>query len=65
MRILLGLILGAALTVGSAYAFDRMQDTPNGSSAAEQRHMVNWDVVDANWQTLKLRARTEWNRLAG
>ena len=64
MRILLGMILGAALTVGGAYAVDTMQGAPNGSSATEQRRMVNWDVVDAAWQTLKVRARTEWHRLS-
>lgn len=64
MRILLGMILGAALTVGGAYAVDTMRGAPNGSAATEQRRMVNWDVVDAAWQTLKVRARTEWNRLS-
>jgi hypothetical protein len=26
--------------------------------------MVNWDVVDRNWQRFKTRVQTEWTRLS-
>ena len=64
MRLLLGIILGAALTVGGAYLYD----SHNASNAAEaparvQRPMVNWDVVNTTRDHLAERARAEWNRL--
>ncbi|HEV7462654.1 MAG TPA: hypothetical protein VGN85_01930 [Methyloceanibacter sp.] len=39
MRLLLGMIFGALLTVGGAYVVDSSAD------GVEQRPMVNWDVV--------------------
>jgi hypothetical protein len=39
MRFFLGLILGAALTIGGAYLVDNMNSGPGA------RPMVNWDVV--------------------
>ena len=42
MRLLFGIILGCALTVGGVYLADHM----TGSAAA--RPMVNWDVVAKN-----------------
>ena len=66
MRVLLGIILGAGLTVGGAYLYD----SHNALSAANaptsvQRPLVNWDVVGTKWQHLTERARSEWSRLAG
>jgi hypothetical protein len=64
MRLLLGIILGATLTVGGAYLYD----SHNALNATEapagvQRPMVNWDVVNTTWDHLAERARAEWNRL--
>jgi hypothetical protein len=39
MRLFLGMIFGALLTVGGAYVVDSSAD------GVEQRPMVNWDVV--------------------
>ncbi len=65
MRLLLGLILGAALTVGGAYVYDSHNSiaAQNGSATLE-RPLVNWDVVSTKWQALAGLARHEWNRLA-
>jgi len=43
MRVLLGIVLGALLTVLSAYAYDMNSGRPA---------MVNWDVAAKNWQEL-------------
>ena len=60
MRLLFGIILGVALTVGSAY----LADQSNGR-AAEARPMVNWDVVAKNVDQLTTMARDGWRRIVG
>ena len=67
MRLLLGIILGGVLTVGAAYLYDSNQafSAENTPASAEQRPMVNWDVVGIKWQHLTERARAEWARHAG
>lgn len=66
MRVFLGTILGAILTVVGAYAYDSMNTsaTAAGPAAATNRTMVNWDVVEAQWGRLKMRARDGWDKLA-
>jgi hypothetical protein len=64
MRLLLGIILGALITVGAAYVYDSAH-TPATATAAAQRPLVNWDVVGAKWDGLTRRAHAEWTRLAG
>ena len=65
MRVLLGMILGAALTIGLAYYSDSMNTSSvaSGPAAAENRPMVNWDVVQSNWSHLKARAHEGWTEL--
>ena len=66
MRLLLGIILGGALTVGGAYLYDSHNALAPGNAPADvQRPLVNWDVVGTKWQHLKERARAEWARLSG
>ena len=62
MRVLLGMILGALLTVGVAYYSDSMRTSSvaAGPSAMENRPMVNWDVVQSNWTIVKERAQQGW-----
>jgi hypothetical protein len=66
MRTLLGLILGAALTVGGAYLYDSHNalEAVNAPTSV-QRPLVNWDVVNTKWDGLTERARAEWTRLTG
>ncbi|HET7806484.1 MAG TPA: hypothetical protein VFL53_19765 [Pseudolabrys sp.] len=65
MRVLIGIVLGAVLTVGSAYLYDsHATQGVTASSASAQRPMVNWDVVSTKWNHLTERARAEWNRIA-
>ncbi|HEY5166286.1 MAG TPA: hypothetical protein VII80_00590 [Pseudolabrys sp.] len=66
MRVLLGIILGALLTVGGAYIYDSHNalETVN-APASVQRPLVNWDIVGTKWERLTARARSEWSRVAG
>jgi hypothetical protein len=41
MRLLLGIIIGAALTIGAAY----VHDTKVRGPLADQRRLVNWEVA--------------------
>ncbi len=66
MRLLLGIVLGALLTIGGAYLYDSRNAAQAADPAtAAQRPMVNWDVVGVKWQHLTERARSEWTRVAG
>ena len=66
MRVLLGIILGAALTVGGAYVYDSHNALATANApAAVQQPLVNWNVVGTKWQQLNERVRSEWARLAG
>jgi hypothetical protein len=66
MRLLLGIILGALLTIGGAFLYDQHNATAaTEASSATPRPMVNWDVVSVKWQHLTERARSEWTRVAG
>ena len=59
MRLLFGMILGAALTVGAAYISDA------ASSGPEVRPIVNWDVVGKNVDTLTVMIKQGWAKLTG
>jgi len=66
MRVFFGMILGAALTVGSAYLYDSHNALLSARDPVPQvEPLVNWDIVGQKWETLTARARSEWNRLAG
>jgi hypothetical protein len=66
MRLLLGIVLGGALTVGGAYIYDSHNARSSANTrAAAQRSLVNWDVVATKWQHLNECARTKWARLTG
>ena len=57
MRLLFGIILGAALTVGVAYISDTARSGPDA------RPMVNWDVVGKNLDSLTVMIRQGWAKL--
>lgn len=60
MRLLLGMVLGAAITVSAAYIHDKF---PSDSPFA-QRPMVNWEVVSDRWQAARVNAQRGWTRLS-
>ena len=65
MRVLLGIILGAVLTIGATYLYDSHHATEAmNAPASAQRPIVNWDVVATKWGHLSTKARAEWNRIA-
>jgi len=64
MRLLLGIIVGVLLTIGGAYVYDSRSTADASSTATAARPMVNWDVVQTNWQRATSRARKEWDKLA-
>ena len=57
MRLLLGIILGAALTIGGAYIADTSKSGP------EVKPMVNWEVVGKNVDTLTVMIKQGWAKL--
>ncbi|MDQ2080720.1 hypothetical protein RA307_11060 [Xanthobacteraceae bacterium Astr-EGSB] len=59
MRMFLGLVLGALLTVTGAYAYDNY--APRNDPAA--RPMVNWDVVRSHWNGVEASLRDMGNRV--
>ena len=59
MRLLFGMILGFALTVGGAYVSD------SAKSGADARPMVNWDVVGKNVDSLTVMIKQGWAKLTG
>lgn len=69
MRVLFGIILGVALTVGVAFISDTWATGPvatdgSGSAQAANRNMVNWDVVGDNVRIARERAREAWIKIS-
>ncbi len=67
MRFVLGIIVGIILTIGFAYLSDASispSTNASGQTTLEQRPMVNWDVVDRDWQSFTHGVRNTWNKLA-
>jgi hypothetical protein len=54
MRLLLGIVLGALLTIIVVYIVDL------GADGVEQRHIVNWDVVGERLSRLTAGLQAMW-----
>jgi hypothetical protein len=71
--ILLGFILGVALTIAAVYEYDsatgRAANGLPATAAGGQAPMVNWNVVSDDWQNLqtgaRVRAKDLENKLKG
>jgi hypothetical protein len=59
MRMFVGIILGCALTIGSAYVVDHT------APPLAARPMVNWDVVAKTVDDVAALAREGWKKIAG
>jgi hypothetical protein len=64
LRVFIGIILGIALTVATAFLADALRPT-GGPTEAAARPMVNWDVVEDNLRGVSERIQEAWNRLTG
>jgi hypothetical protein len=68
MRLLFGMILGAACLIGLAYihdsSFASISFVPP-SASSEPRPMVNWDVVASFARRTSTAARNQWDRISG
>jgi hypothetical protein len=69
MRMLFGIILGVALTVGVAFISDTWATGPSttdgsASATATHRNMVNWNVVGDNMRIAQERIREAWTRIS-
>jgi len=60
MRLIFGIILGAALTVGGAYVYDTA-----AKPGPDARPMVNWDVVSKNTDSVIIMIKQGWAKLTG
>jgi hypothetical protein len=60
MRLILGILIGCALTVGVAYISDA-----SVGSEPEAKRMVNWDVVAKRVDGVTEAVRQGWRRIAG
>ena len=63
MRVLFGIVLGVALTVGAAFIADTWA-TGGATSAPQHRSMVNWDVVGNNMRVVQQHAREVWAKIS-
>jgi hypothetical protein len=58
MRLIMGIIIGIALTIGGAFIAD-------ATATPGQQTMVNWNVVGKNFETLTNWAREGWKKITG
>ena len=72
MRMLLGILLGVALTVSVAFIADTWTTGPttgptttgSASGTAVHRNMVNWDVVGEQMRVGRARLHEAWNTIS-
>jgi hypothetical protein len=61
--VLLGFILGVLVTIAGAYEYDattgRAGNGLSANAASGQAPMVNWNVVDDDWQNLQTTVRAK------
>jgi hypothetical protein len=62
MQLVLGIIVGILLTIGTAYVLDsgRSPVCPAGGVGCP---IVNWDEADTRFQHIKEGAESAWHRL--
>ena len=58
MRLILGIVIGCAVTLGTAYVGDAI-------ATADGKQMVNWDVVAKRVDAVTTLAREGWKKVAG
>ena len=66
MPFVLGIVVGIGLTIGFAYLSDASispSTNASGQTTLEQRPMVNWDVVNKDWQNFTSGVRNVWHKI--
>ena len=63
MRFISGIVIGVALTIGTAYVHDMLY-APASLDSAVARPMVNWDTVGVTARRAVDRVRMQWDRLS-
>jgi hypothetical protein len=64
MPALFGFMLGVVVTILGAYLYDAASgNAANGLSASTQAPMVNWNVVNNDWQNFETNVRTTADNL--
>ena len=61
MNLLLGLILGALLTIGTAFVADAFSTSQSTETCTKQ--IVNWEVAKERLHETSSSIATGWNRL--
>ena len=65
MRLIQGIILGIAITIGAAFVHDSVM-TPNPAAPLFQKQqIVNWDVLGRVMNNQITRAKQLWNQAFG
>jgi hypothetical protein len=65
MRLLFGIILGIALTVGAAFLHDNNVPPDPPSSTTGEKQIVNWDILGDVVHEQVAGIRRLWARIAG
>ncbi|HEY5225938.1 MAG TPA: hypothetical protein VIJ06_04025 [Methylovirgula sp.] len=63
MRLILGIIIGFFLTLGTAYVADTGRHA--ACPVAQGRPLVNWDEVNLRFQEFSGTVQSGWDRLTG
>ena len=65
MRLLQGIVLGIAITVGAAFFHDNVVPHDPAAPLLEKNQIVNWDVLGRLANDQVARARHLWDRAFG
>ena len=65
MRLIQGIILGIAITIGAAFVHDNMVPANAGAPLLQQQQVVNWDVLGRLANDGVNRAKALWHQLLG
>ncbi len=65
MRLIQGIIIGIAITIGAAFVHDSMVPSKSAAPALEQQQIINWDVLGRLVNDQMSRARQLWNQAFG
>ena len=65
MRLIQGIIIGIAITVGAAFIHDTVVPPDPAAPLLQEQQVVNWDVLGRVVNNQIARARGLWNQAFG